>query len=86
MIRCLNQLNVLKATRTELLVPLRPLASKSAPATSENMPDPSDKGAVTKEKIGNFSPFQGQATWSEFALARVDDLLNWARRVILLIS
>ena len=32
------------------------------------------------DKRGKYSPFQNKASKAEYALARVDDLLNWARK------
>lgn len=55
-------------------------ASDQVPTSSDNLkPD-----LQPWKDRGNYSPFQGQATWAEFALARVDDLLNWARKVCIL--
>ncbi|KAG8230499.1 hypothetical protein J437_LFUL013541 [Ladona fulva] len=39
---------------------------------------PQSQGAVTKRKP--YSPFQDTSNWAEYAVARLDDLLNWGRK------
>ncbi len=56
--------------------------SASVHSCSRDVPDRSNSteaSAVTKRKP--YSPFQNTTTNADYALARVDDLVNWARKV-----
>lgn len=36
--------------------------------------------AAKKSDVRPYSPFQNTSNWAEYALARLDDLLNWGRK------
>jgi NADH dehydrogenase (ubiquinone) Fe-S protein 7 len=40
----------------------------------------SSSTAVTEEKPRPYSPFQNTNSWGEYAVARLDDLMNWGRK------
>ncbi|KAF4532281.1 hypothetical protein B566_EDAN007253 [Ephemera danica] len=40
----------------------------------------SSPSVVNKKDWHPYSPFQNQGTWAEYAVARLDDLLNWGRK------
>jgi len=37
---------------------------------------------VSVDKPKPYSPFQNTNSWGEYAVARLDDLLNWGRKVL----
>lgn len=41
---------------------------------------PKKKTEVDPDAQRPYSPFQNTSNWAEFALARLDDLLNWGRK------
>lgn len=41
-----------------------------------------DNVPVTEEKPRPYSPFQNTNSWGEYAVARLDDLMNWGRKVL----
>ncbi|XP_063241080.1 NADH-quinone oxidoreductase subunit B 2-like [Bacillus rossius redtenbacheri] len=56
---------------------LAPACVRTRPhATSVTQQQPTDVTPAKKP----YSPFQNTSNWAEFALARLDDLLNWGRK------
>ncbi|OWF36602.1 NADH dehydrogenase [ubiquinone] iron-sulfur protein 7, mitochondrial [Mizuhopecten yessoensis] len=60
------------------LVPYREQSTKIATAGERNEVDQSTGGGVVKRK--KYSPFLNTTGKAEFALARMDDLVNWGRK------
>jgi len=58
----------------------------SSSASSQPVPDSSSSGSSqpvpesTKKQVRPYSPFQKTDSWADFALARLDDLINWGRK------
>lgn len=49
---------------------------------AETAPSKSGCSAPVTEKTEPYSPFQNKSSTIEYALARLDDLLNWGRKGI----
>jgi len=47
---------------------------------SKNAPEVPSMGAPSSDKPKPYSPFQNTNSWGEYAVARLDDLMNWGRK------
>ncbi|XP_014211361.1 uncharacterized protein LOC106641450 [Copidosoma floridanum] len=57
-----------------------PLLEQARKLASEVVPQKSGSSAPAAKKVEPYSPFQGKNNTVEYALARLDDLLNWGRK------
>ncbi|XP_012262698.2 NADH-quinone oxidoreductase subunit B-like [Athalia rosae] len=53
---------------------------RSAQTAAEKVEDSGSALTTSKASVKAYSPFQETSNWAEYALARLDDLLNWGRK------
>jgi len=57
-----------------------PLLEQARKLATETVPQKSGSSAPAAERVEPYSPFQNKTNAVEYALARLDDLLNWGRK------